>query len=124
MKAFALTRILAAPLLDERVNCQGKRIRFRAREPLPQHENLRCDGRLRSIDVAKITCKQFITYEITDDARTLSLWLAGYWNGQQKNTLVDVSRFRRRSDALKDYCLSHFDTPLLDAPKTVVETTR
>ena len=75
------------------------------------------------VDVAKITCKQFITYEITD-ARTLSLWLAGYWNGQQKNTLVDVSRFRRRSDALKDYCLSHFDTPLLDAPKTVVETTR
>jgi hypothetical protein len=26
------------------------------------------------VDVAKITCKQFITYEITD-ARTLSLWL-------------------------------------------------
>ena len=76
------------------------------------------------VDVAKITCKQFITYEITDDARTLSLWLAGYWNGQQKNTLVDVSRFRRRSDALKDYCLSHFNTPLLDAAKTVVETTR
>lgn len=80
-------------------------------------------GGFRSVDVAKITCKQFITYEITD-ARTLSLWLAGYWNGQQKNTVVDVSRFRRRSDALKDYCLSHFDTPLLDAPKTVVETTR
>jgi hypothetical protein len=37
LKAFALTRILAAPLLDERVNCQGKRTRFRAREPLPQH---------------------------------------------------------------------------------------
>jgi hypothetical protein len=41
-------------------------------------------GGFRSVDVAKITCKQFITYEITDDARTLSLWLAGYWNGQQK----------------------------------------
>lgn len=75
------------------------------------------------VDVAKISCKQFITYEITD-TRTLSVWLAGYWNGQQKNTVVDVSRFRRRSDALKDYCISHFDTPLLDAAKTVVESTK
>jgi hypothetical protein len=74
------------------------------------------------VDVAKITCKQFITYEITD-ARTLSVWLAGYWEGERKTTVVDVSRFRRRSDALKDYCISHFDTPLLDA-ETVVETTR
>jgi hypothetical protein len=48
------------------------------------------------VDVAKITCKQFITYEITD-ARTLSVWLAGYWGGERKTTVVDVSRFRRRS---------------------------
>src|SRR6202035_1574177 len=76
-----------------------------------------------TVDVAKITCKQFVTYEITD-ARSMSLWLGGYWNGQQKNTIVDVSRFRRRSDALKNYCLSHFDTPLLDAAKTVVDSTK
>jgi HdeA/HdeB family len=75
------------------------------------------------VDVAKVTCKQFVTYEITD-ARSLSLWLAGYWGGERKTTVVDVSRFRRRSNALKDYCMSHFDTPLMDAAKTVVDSTK
>jgi HdeA/HdeB family len=75
------------------------------------------------VDVAKVTCKQFVTYEITD-ARSLSLWLAGYWGGDRKTTVVDVSRFRRQSDALKDYCMSHFDTPLMDAAKTIVDTTK
>lgn len=75
------------------------------------------------VDVAKISCKQFVTYEITD-ARSLSLWLAGYWGGDRKTTVVDVSRFRRQSDALKDYCMSHFDTPLMDAAKTIVDSTK
>jgi acid stress chaperone HdeB len=64
-----------------------------------------------TVDVTKITCKQFVTYEITD-ARSLSLWLSGYLNAQRKNTMVDVSGLRERSDAPKEYCLSHFETPL------------
>jgi acid stress chaperone HdeB len=73
-----------------------------------------------TVDLTKVTCKQFVTYEITD-ARSLSLWLSGYFNAQRKNTTVDVSAFRKKSNALKDYCLSHFETPLMDAAKTVVD---
>lgn len=73
-----------------------------------------------TVDLTKVTCKQFVTYEITD-ARSLSLWLSGYFNAQRKNTTVDVSAFRKKSNALKDYCLSHFEIPLMDAAKTVVD---
>ena len=72
-----------------------------------------------TIDMSKVTCRQFITYEITD-ARSLSLWLSGYFNAQQNNTMVDVSKFRSRSNALKEYCLTHQDTALMQAAKTVV----
>ena len=72
-----------------------------------------------TVDLAKVSCKQFVTYEITD-ARSLSLWLSGYFNAQQNNTTVDVSKFRSRSNALKEYCLTHQDTPLMEAAKTVV----
>ena len=76
-----------------------------------------------TVDLTKVTCKQFVTYEITD-ARSLSLWLSGYFNAQRKNTTVDVSAFREKSDALKEYCLSHFETPLMDAAKTVIDLKR
>jgi acid stress chaperone HdeB len=72
-----------------------------------------------TVDMSKVTCKQFVTYEITD-ARSLSIWLSGYFNAQQKNTVVDVNKFRNRSNALKDFCLTHQDVGLMEAAKTVV----
>ena len=48
-----------------------------------------------TVDLTKVTCKQFVTYEITD-ARSLSLWLSGYFNAQRKNTTVDVSAFSEK----------------------------
>jgi acid stress chaperone HdeB len=72
-----------------------------------------------TVDMSKVTCKQFVTYEITD-ARSLSIWLSGYLNAQQKNMLIDVSKFRDRSNALKDFCLTHQDVRLMEAAKTVI----
>ena len=72
-----------------------------------------------TVDMSKVTCKQFVTYEITD-ARSLSIWLSGYFNAQQSNMVVDVSKFRDRSNALKEFCLTHQAIGLMDAAKTVV----
>lgn len=76
-----------------------------------------------TVDVAKVTCKQFVTYEITD-ARTFSVWLSGFYNGQQNNTTVDISKLRARSNALKEYCLSHQDVLLLDGVKTMLNSSK
>jgi acid stress chaperone HdeB len=72
-----------------------------------------------TVDMSKVTCRQFVTYEITD-ARSLSIWLSGYLNAQQNNMVVDVSKFRSRSNALKEFCLTHQDLGLMEAAKTVV----
>lgn len=72
-----------------------------------------------TVDVSKISCKQLITYEVTD-ARSISIWLSGYFNAQENNTVLDVARFRSRSNALKDFCMSHFDMPVMEAAKAVL----
>ena len=59
-----------------------------------------------TIDIAKITCAQFLTGQITD-SQTLSIWLSGYYNGTRHNTVVDVSAFKKHWLDMSDYCTSH-----------------
>jgi HdeA/HdeB family len=69
-----------------------------------------------TIDVGKITCEQFITSQIID-SRTLSVWLSGYYNGTQKNTVIHPSAVRKSEFTMVNYCVSHPDTILMDAVK-------
>ena len=54
-----------------------------------------------TIDIAKITCDQFLTGQIYD-AQTFSIWLNGYYSGMRHDTVVDVS-------ALKSHALDMMD---------------
>ena len=72
-----------------------------------------------TIDVAKITCDQFLAGRVTD-SRTLSIWLSGYYNGTRHNTVVDVSAFQKHSTDIMNYCLSHPDMNLMDAIKNAL----
>ena len=76
-----------------------------------------------TIDMSKVTCKQFITYEITD-ARSLTIWLSGFFNAQANNTVIDVSKFRSRSNALKEFCFTHQDVSLMEAARKLVTTSK
>ena len=69
-----------------------------------------------TIDVGKITCEQFITSQIID-SRTLSVWLSGYYNGTQKNTVIHPSAVRKSEFTMVNYCVSHPDMILMDAVK-------
>ena len=73
----------------------------------------------QTIDVAKITCDQFLAGRVTD-SRTLSIWLSGYYNGTRHNTVVNVSEFQKHSTDMMDYCISHPDTNLMDAVKNAL----
>ena len=68
------------------------------------------------LDVSKITCEQFITSQILD-SRTLSVWLSGYYNGTQKNTVIHPSAVRKSEFTMVNYCVSHPDMILMDAVK-------
>ena len=67
-----------------------------------------------TVDIAKITCGQFLTGQVTD-SQTLSIWLSGYYNGTRHNAVVDVSAFQKHSTDLMDYCISHPDMNLMEA---------
>ena len=68
----------------------------------------------QTIDVAKITCDQFLAGRVTD-SRTLSIWLSGYYNGTRHNTAVDVSAFKKHTLDMDNYCISHRDMNLMEA---------
>jgi hypothetical protein len=67
-----------------------------------------------TIDVAKITCDQFLTGQVYD-SQTLSIWLSGYYNGTRHDTVVDVTALKKHSLNMMDYCILHKDMNLMEA---------
>jgi HdeA/HdeB family len=72
-----------------------------------------------TIDVAKITCKQFMFGTIAD-SRTISIWLAGYYNGTHNDTVVDVTAMQEKARELVRYCMANSDTMVMEATKNVL----
>jgi HdeA/HdeB family len=71
-----------------------------------------------TVDVAKITCEQFLTGKVAD-SRSVTIWLSGYFNGTRNNTVLDVSALQKNSQDVMDYCLSHPSVILMNAVKTL-----
>ena len=72
-----------------------------------------------TIDIAKITCDQFLTGQIYD-AQTFSIWLSGYYNGTRHNTVVDLRALMKHSLDVMDYCISHKEMKLMEAIQTTL----
>jgi len=72
-----------------------------------------------TIDVAKITCDQYLLFKVADP-RDISLWLSGYYHGQRGITLVDQQALRSNEDKVKDYCRGHLDMPVMQAVETLL----
>lgn len=72
-----------------------------------------------TIDVSKITCKQFRDYAITDP-NNIALWLSGYYNGQRNNTIVNVETFKENLEKVKDYCITHPSVAVMQAVEALL----
>ena len=72
-----------------------------------------------TIDVAKITCDQFLSGQ-PFDSTTVSIWLGGYYHGQRHDTVVDLDSFKKGSLDMMDYCVLHKDMKLMDALQNVL----
>lgn len=70
------------------------------------------------IDVAKITCGQFIAGNLSD-SRSVTIWLSGYYHGTRNNTVLDLSTLQKNSQEVMDYCFSHRNVILMDAVKSL-----
>jgi hypothetical protein len=43
-----------------------------------------------TLDVAKITCEEFMMEQLALPSRDVVLWLSGYYNGKRNNTIVEL----------------------------------
>lgn len=72
-----------------------------------------------TIDVAKITCGQFLAYSIADP-KDIALWLNGYYTGKRGgSTLIDTQAQKANYDKLRSYCLVNQTIPIMQAVETL-----
>ena len=67
-----------------------------------------------AVDVAKITCKQFLLDAVAP-TKSVTMWLSGYYHGKHGGTVVDFASLPREADKVEDYCRMHLDTPVMEA---------
>jgi acid stress chaperone HdeB len=76
-----------------------------------------------SIDMAKVTCEQFILDEIFLP-KYIAMWLNGYYNGKRDNTVIDPQALEKNEDTVRDYCYAHRSTPIMQAAEAVLNLKR
>jgi len=67
-----------------------------------------------TVDVAKITCKQFLLDSVAP-TKSVTTWLSGYYHGKHGGTVVDMAALQREADKLSDYCRLNLDMTVMDA---------
>lgn len=72
-----------------------------------------------TVDVAKITCKQYLAYTVTDP-RFIAIWLSGYYNGKRNNMLIDTGAFKKNVDKVEDFCRMNLDDTVVHAVETTL----
>lgn len=56
-----------------------------------------------TVDVAKITCEQFLNFSVTDP-KDISIWLSGYFHGQRGSTIVEPQTFKENFAKINSTC--------------------
>ena len=57
-----------------------------------------------TLDIAKITCEQFITVKV-DSPENIAIWLSGYYHGKRGSTIIDVQKLKEQPEKMMSYCL-------------------
>ena len=73
-----------------------------------------------TIDVEKITCRQFLLGHFGASTRSVANWLSGYYNGKRGNTVIEVGSMRKNVRALEHYCRKNHEMPVMDAAKNAL----
>jgi acid stress chaperone HdeB len=57
-----------------------------------------------TIDVAKITCEQFVLVTVGEPEQ-IAIWLSGYYHGKRNSTTIDVQQLKDYARKVRAYCL-------------------
>jgi acid stress chaperone HdeB len=67
-----------------------------------------------TVDITKITCRQFIAGTMVP-TKSIALWFSGYYNGKAGNTQIDLAQLRPNAEKVEDYCALHQDETVVNA---------
>jgi len=56
-----------------------------------------------TIDVSKITCKQYLAFAVADP-RDIAIWLSGYYHGKIGSTILEPQTLQGNAEKLKAAC--------------------
>jgi hypothetical protein len=76
-----------------------------------------------TIDIAKITCDQYMDYKFTDP-HNIAMLLLGYYKAKRGSTVVEVGEFQASVRKLEDYCIRHNNTPVFQAFQEVFKVAK
>ena len=76
-----------------------------------------------TVDVAKITCKQFLIDAVAP-TKLVTTWLSGYYHGKHGGTVVDMAALQREADKLSDYCRLNLDMTVMDAVEAALAVSK
>jgi acid stress chaperone HdeB len=75
-----------------------------------------------SIDIAKITCEQFILQQVTNP-RNVIIWLSGYY-AKRGDTVIQVQQFEENANKVTDACRANLKATVMEAFEKVTQPSR
>jgi acid stress chaperone HdeB len=74
-----------------------------------------------TLDVSKITCKQFALHEVAKP-RSVAIWLSGYYAGKRDVTTIDIQALEKKQKEIELFCskVDNLELPLIQAVEKVL----
>jgi hypothetical protein len=76
-----------------------------------------------TIDVAKITCDQWMATTVADP-HDLAMWLSGFYHSKRNNTIIEVQEFQAHVKKLQRYCIDHPERHIMQAVEEVLKVAK
>lgn len=70
------------------------------------------------VDMSKITCEQLLRG--TGNSIDAAVWMSGYYNGRQHNTMLDLAQLQQNAQAVVAECTAKPDRPLMQAIEALI----
>lgn len=75
------------------------------------------------VDVSKITCEQWLNFEVADFDE-IAFWLSGFYNGKKGNLILDVKAQKDAITRVKRECYSAAKMPVMQVIEREMQTER
>ncbi|MDQ0469587.1 HdeA/HdeB family chaperone [Labrys wisconsinensis] len=72
-----------------------------------------------TLDLRKVTCGDFAKSD-SQSLTNVSLWLSGYYMGEDDDAVIDFDRVNKMGNALVQYCAANPKEPVSDAAEKLM----